>query len=467
MSARSLPQLAAELGGGTTQQELLQRKLSGAGDGGRELLAALTLFDEATVGKERLRAIVARPDFDALLMAALRRGDVRAHSPRYTTGVTIGDALATSDLSRIGDRALAHFRSWAHANRDRPATLLTERAAILALLRWARRSGRDAEVIGLGRAVDHAFALERQFGSWHELLTLIHQAARASGDRGSEAWALHQLGTHAVCLGDLEAGTALLSEALELRRQLGDEQGQSYSTHNLSLASRPRWFTSWIVGHPLLAVIAIVMVAGAVAAAAELPHRSHTPAAQSANAHLPVRHRPNRVQRRHHASRTKPATPSHQPGKPPTAVAKRPAQPDTLTVVVPPAWRVTDTTQKISCPGSCTATFPPGSTVLLHSSERGYWQNAPKCPPPPPAPTTSTAPPAPTTSTTQAAPTTTPSSTTPTVTTTLDNVAQPSSQSTQSPIKALSTTVAATSADCAVVLDGPQRTVTVVAPAAQ
>jgi len=275
---------------------LVRDKLEASDADGLRLLAALALFGDATVGKEHLREIAGAKDFDGALMAALLRRDLWAHSPRYNLGVTLGAAagwtgsearaepntpqgpsVAKLDLAPVGARALAYFTGWARQNRDQPAVVLSEAGALIALLRWAVETGRTREAIKLGRAVDPAFPLERRFGTWGQVLTLVHAAALTAADRDAEAWALHQLGTRALCLGDLVAGNALLGQALELRRRLGDEEGASYTARNMSMASRPRWYTRWILGHSMLMIgLVVALFAAGVVAAATLRGGGHS-----------------------------------------------------------------------------------------------------------------------------------------------------------------------------------------------
>jgi hypothetical protein len=276
-AGRSLPELAAALSVSDPDAALADAKFTAAGPEGDRLLAALAVFGDATIGKEHLRAIAGEENFDELLMAALRRRDIAARSPRYNLGATLTADAKKLDVAPAGRRALAHFADWAHRNRAEPAVLITEAAALVALLRWAVNSGYTREAIALGREIDHAFALERRFGAWGQVLDLVHAAALTAGDRDAEGWALHQLGTRALCLGELAAGASILGQAMELRRRLGDERGASYTARNLSLASRPRWYTRWILGHSMLVVgLLIALFAAGVVAAATLPGGGHS-----------------------------------------------------------------------------------------------------------------------------------------------------------------------------------------------
>jgi hypothetical protein len=97
-------------------------------------------------------------------------------------------------------------------------------------------------------------------------------SARAQGDRAAEAWALHQLGTRALCLNDMPTARSSLGRALEIREELGDEAGSAVTRHNLELSmaapvvqtrvseERGRWPAG-----KLLAGLAALLGAGALA----------------------------------------------------------------------------------------------------------------------------------------------------------------------------------------------------------
>jgi hypothetical protein len=73
---------------------------------------------------------------------------------------------------------------------------------------------------------------------WGSLLDRALKAARAVQDRHAEAWALHQLGTRAVLFNQIDA-IALLRQALELRRTIGDQVGAAVTQHNLDVLIPP------------------------------------------------------------------------------------------------------------------------------------------------------------------------------------------------------------------------------------
>ena len=270
---RSLAQIADQIAGADAREALAATRLADADAERRRLLATLALFAEEPVGREHLKALVNAPNADELIDRALASRDLHAHSPRYSLGLTAADAARSLDLAAAGDRALAYFVRWAHATHDEPTVQLIEGAALLALLRWAVANGRLREAIELGRAIDSAFAVGRRFDAWRECLELVRSAAVETGDRAAEAWAVHQLGTRALALGDLEAGTVLLHRALALRRELDDRAGAAVTERNLAVARRLARARRGIWRNPfLLLLVGALLVAGVVSATAGSHH---------------------------------------------------------------------------------------------------------------------------------------------------------------------------------------------------
>ncbi len=193
--------------------------------GERSVLAALAAVGGGPVGLDRLRELAPVEDVQGTLADLERRHLVESQSPRYSLAEPIlTEVERRVDLEPVREHALAQYLSWAERSRDEPDAVARERPALLSLLRWAGASRRDAEATRLGRAVDPAFAGTGRFGSWGESIDVVLRAARASGDRYAEGWALHQRGTRAATLEEGAAGTADLEEALELRERLGDDR---------------------------------------------------------------------------------------------------------------------------------------------------------------------------------------------------------------------------------------------------
>jgi Putative Ig domain len=279
VDGRALTAIADLITGAGPREALAQARLAGADSEYRRLLATLALFGEHDVGREHLETLIDAPNADAVIDAAIASRDLRTHSLRvdslrYTLGLTAADAARSLDLEAVGDRALSHFVHWAAATRAEPDAQLIESAALLALLRWALANGRLTEAIALGRAIDGAFAAGRRFDAWRQLLELVVAAAGESSDRAAEAWAVHQLGTRALALGELAAGTELLRRALAMRRELADRAGASVTERNLAASRRLARARQAIWRNPFLLLLVIGLIAAVVLSATESHHKT-------------------------------------------------------------------------------------------------------------------------------------------------------------------------------------------------
>ncbi|MDY7039533.1 MAG: NB-ARC domain-containing protein, partial [Chloroflexota bacterium] len=201
----------------------------------RQVLAVLAALGDAPLHADHLAALAGLADAVPILETLQRRGLVQAHSPRYSLAGALGEYLRqVEDLAPWAERALARLTTWAE-EQQAPARLLEEAEAILRSLEWATRTDHWPEVLRLGWAVEGALALGGRWGAWGQVLQWALQAARSLGDQAAEAWALHQLGSRALCLGDATAARTSLIRALRLRESLGDQSGAVVSRHNLDV----------------------------------------------------------------------------------------------------------------------------------------------------------------------------------------------------------------------------------------
>ncbi|MDY6877922.1 MAG: hypothetical protein SWK90_17205 [Chloroflexota bacterium] len=219
---------------------LTTQVLASLSESEQRVLAALAALGDVPLNTEHLAALAGLADVVPTLETLMRHGLVQTHSPRYSLAGALGEDLQQMwDLTPWAERALTHFTTWAERHRSATDRLLEEADAILRVLEWAAGTGRWAEVLRLGRAVQDGLALSRRWGAWDQVLQWVLQAARALGDRAAEAWALHQGGTRALCLGDGATAHASLTQALHMRDSLGDQAGAAVTRHNLDLLLAP------------------------------------------------------------------------------------------------------------------------------------------------------------------------------------------------------------------------------------
>ncbi len=262
LAGRPLPEVARTVApAAEPAHALAQAVLESLSPSQRRIVDTLTLFGAATVGEERLAELVALPDADAELRELERRHVIESNSPRYRLAGTLAEELASGSQPQLaGLSALRYFTSWAEANREDLRAQVGEAAAVLQLLRWALAHRHFGEAIRLGRAVEAAFAGGRRLGAARQVAESVRVAAAAVGDRGAQAWALHQLGAYLACSGDRRGALEHFRRALRIRRELGDASGAAATRHNLDVLAAPPWLLSRITHLPVL-TLAIFVVA--------------------------------------------------------------------------------------------------------------------------------------------------------------------------------------------------------------
>ncbi|HVN16762.1 MAG TPA: ATP-binding protein, partial [Anaerolineales bacterium] len=159
---------------------------------------------------------------------------------------------------------------------------------LLGLIEWCAANRDWLKLIALGRALDPFLTLRGLWDAWRKVLGYLLDAARATQNRLLEGWALHQLGTHALGMGDASAARTLLQQACMVRRAAKDEIGLAYSQHNLGLLGPAVAAASttagsglfvWLIGGlaALAAVGALIFGGAAFLVASVLAPRTLTP----------------------------------------------------------------------------------------------------------------------------------------------------------------------------------------------
>ena len=213
----------------------------------RRVIAPLLAAGRAPVPSQVIAATTDVAEAAARLARLEDRHVVQAHSPRYTLagGGVNGQPSSGADGAAIYDEAadasgaLAEWFTRGREPAGDDAERLAEGELLLALLRDAERRGSRDDVIALARAGDRWLALGGRWAAWRIALKAALRAAAQGGSTAEEAWALHQLGSRALGLGDHAAAARHLTRALELREALGDHAGAAVTRHNLDLLAGP------------------------------------------------------------------------------------------------------------------------------------------------------------------------------------------------------------------------------------
>ncbi len=218
---------------------VVETKLNRLTDLQQRVLSLLAALGNFPVSSDHLAALTLSKDLDVQLKALLDLHLIQANSPAYNlTGSLALSLERITDLAKSEDRVLEYFIQWIKQNPPLP-DVTDVLNLLLSLLEKANRDGRWDDVISLGRGVEKALILQKRWQTWLQVLEWILKAARALGDRATQGWALHQLGTRSLCLGDLESARQFLTQALSIRQALGDRAGAAVTQHNLNLITAP------------------------------------------------------------------------------------------------------------------------------------------------------------------------------------------------------------------------------------
>ncbi|MGV0027356.1 NB-ARC domain-containing protein [Phormidesmis priestleyi] len=199
----------------------------------RWIVAALVAMKEVGLLSEQIAAITGPPNPQASLQALLQRHLIQMNGYRYCLSSSLGEILQDDfNPTPWMERSLTHLVPWAEQHQPLPEALLMEREIILYSLQWAIEKERYSEALRLVRSLEGALALSKQWETWQRVLHWGLQAAWALENQAVEAWALHQLGTLALCQEDVTTAYDGLSQALALRSTIDDQIGATVTRHN-------------------------------------------------------------------------------------------------------------------------------------------------------------------------------------------------------------------------------------------
>jgi len=226
-----------------------------------EMLAALR---GAPLPASAVKEIVGGGSTEATLDQLNKDGLVLSASPRFRLPSTAIAGLGVSDetLRQRENDVLSGLTRWARQTDDAEQIVAAAPAVISVAEALNRRDPR--QVVELARAAHAGLAVTGQWGTWARLLVAGLNAASQSGDSAGTGWALHELGTHALLVGDRDGATRQLDEALKIREQIHDEPGIEVTRHNLKMlrggGDGTRWRRVVIAGVALAAIgVAVVL----------------------------------------------------------------------------------------------------------------------------------------------------------------------------------------------------------------
>ncbi len=233
---RSLAEIVSQLPNSQASIYLIQQIIELLPHPHRDVLEILAVMGEVGLSEEEIAAITKQSDISEILGNLQQRYLIKLEDYRYRISKTTREILPPAwKLGTPLENAIAYFIDWTQLYHQQPQTLLTKIDAIVQILEVSVRASRWQVVLHLVKAVEGLLALSKRWGLWEHVLQRGLQASQAERDKASEAWALHQLGTRALCLAENTIAFRYFTRALELRESLSDFTGLAITRQNFNL----------------------------------------------------------------------------------------------------------------------------------------------------------------------------------------------------------------------------------------
>ncbi|MGW5214715.1 ATP-binding protein [Streptomyces sp. NPDC004051] len=194
-----------------------------------------------------LPALVGDTHADAALGELAACGLVAPAGSRYRLAAGVPaqlEAAGYADGAQAQARTAAqHYAWWAGHSSVTPERVCAEADAVLAALAVvaplasAAGEGEEDVAVQLARTAAPAFAAGLHWSAWERTLRAGAEAARLAGDVAEEAYFHHELGIHALCVGELDRARAELEASVGLRGAVADKRGTIAGRRALALVS--------------------------------------------------------------------------------------------------------------------------------------------------------------------------------------------------------------------------------------
>ncbi|MGH8001335.1 MAG: NB-ARC domain-containing protein [Brasilonema sp.] len=233
---RSLDEMVSLLPTSTPGNFLLKQIIASQSTSERIILELLTIMGGIGLENEQVTAITQNSDAFDTLERLRRHHLVQLDGSRYKVSKTIVEILPPQwKLTALLEKAIAYFVDWTEHHQQQSSILLVQIDPIVQILEVAVRDNRWKDVLRLVKAVEGTLALSKQWGLWEQVLQRGLQASQVERDKAAQAWALHQLGTRALCLEENSTAKNYLTKARQLRESVDDGRGVAATRHNLNV----------------------------------------------------------------------------------------------------------------------------------------------------------------------------------------------------------------------------------------
>ena len=236
---RSLAEIIASRETAEPPGKLLQRSLQSRSDQELRALSVLAALG-GFVSKDALAACLPDSALETRLPPLLDAKLIQADGESYALSAGVADALpAAADLEATWRDAIPRLAGWAEEHRAEGEVIARDFSVFQRAAEWSAGQARWSEVLRLARAVEPALSASGRWTAWRSMLEMASRASNESGDKASHAWALHELGSAAVCLGDAPSAKNFLNQSLALRVEISEHWGAALTRHNLDLLQPP------------------------------------------------------------------------------------------------------------------------------------------------------------------------------------------------------------------------------------
>lgn len=236
VTQQSLIDLSQQLTAADSPATRLRQILASIAKPKRLVLAMLFAFAGLAVSAQSVQALTVIPNTKEILESLRGHHLVNLEGDRYRIADNLIETLMQiwGDPTAYNEGLVANLIAWIQQHQFSSHPIVQESDMILRLLKWSYETERWSEVLQLGRALESSLILGRRWGIWQQVLQWELEAARLLSDQAAESWALHQLGSRALCLEENSVARNYLEQALELRNSLGDGMGAAITRHNLN-----------------------------------------------------------------------------------------------------------------------------------------------------------------------------------------------------------------------------------------
>jgi hypothetical protein len=227
--------LAGVPGGQGALDRLLDKLLEPLGTPERWVLSLLLTIEGMSLQADQIAEITGPRDPFPCLQQLQQRHLVKAYHKRYRLTRVVATCLRRNFTTDPWvARLLTYLLPWVEVHRQSPERLQSEISLILFAIYAAVERRNWVAVLRLAQATETSLILTKRWESWGRVLQAALQAAQHLNDQAAIATIWHQLGTRSLCQAEIPVAYDALSQALKLRRQLGDEVGIAVTQHNIT-----------------------------------------------------------------------------------------------------------------------------------------------------------------------------------------------------------------------------------------